>query len=57
MPGGRLQVKSIATAQLMQGKGRWLAQVTREGQSQQWAADDSATVALVNYGDKVRLHQ
>lgn len=45
MPGGRLQVKSIATAQLMQGKGRWLAQVTREGQSQQWAADDSATVA------------
>lgn len=29
----------------MQGKGRWLAQVTREGQSQQWAADDSATVA------------
>ena len=38
-------MKSIATAQLMQGKGRWLAQVTREGQSQQWAADDSATVA------------
>ncbi|HCB5605740.1 DEAD/DEAH box helicase [Klebsiella aerogenes] len=45
IPGECLQVKSIDTAQLVQGNGHLLAQVTREGQTQQWAAANSASVS------------